>query len=121
MSIKSTAPLASSLSANGAAIPTLGYGTYVMHGPSLVRMIQAALKAGFRPFDTGQVYGNESAVGERNDAVRHSRTEVFITTKVWIANSTLPDLYDRSMKAFVHFTSPTSICFPRIGSPMLLG
>jgi hypothetical protein len=50
---------------NGATIPALGYGTYGMARSDMLRMIPAALNAGFRHFDTAQIYRNEGEVGER--------------------------------------------------------
>jgi len=86
MSSNSPVAPAPSINANGAAIPALGYGTYGMHGTGLVRMIQAALKTGFRHIDTAQIYGNEAEVGEGVMLSGIPRSEVFITTKVWVAN-----------------------------------
>lgn len=86
MSSNNTVGPVPSINANGAAIPALGYGTYGMHGADLVKMIKAALKTGFRHIDTAQVYGNEAEVGEGVVLSGISRSEVFITTKVWVAN-----------------------------------
>ena len=71
---------------HGAQIPALGFGTYGMSEADLHRMIPAALRAGFRHIDTAQVYGNEAGVGEGWVASGLARSEVFITTKVWVAN-----------------------------------
>ena len=46
----------------------------------------AALNAGFRHFDTAQVYRNEAEIGECVAASGLKRKEVFLTTKVWVAN-----------------------------------
>jgi 2,5-diketo-D-gluconate reductase B len=86
MSSNSTVVPAPSINVNGTAIPALGYGTSGMHGTVLVRMIQAALKTGFRHIDTAQIYGNEAEVGEGVALSGIPRNEVFITTKVWVAN-----------------------------------
>src|SRR5258707_170615 len=86
MSSNSTVAPAPRINVNGAAIPALGYGTYSMHGTGLVRMIRSALKTGFRHIDTAQVYGNEAEVGEGVVLSGIPRSEVFITTKVWVAN-----------------------------------
>jgi len=72
--------------ANGAAIPSLGFGTYGMKGESLVEILTAALREGFRHIDTAQIYGNESEVGEAMRKSGVAREEVFITTKIWPAN-----------------------------------
>jgi 2,5-diketo-D-gluconate reductase B len=86
MSSNSTVVPAPSINANGAAIPALGYGTYGMRGTDLVRMIRSALKTGFRHIDTAQIYGNEAEVGQGVVLSGIPRSEVFITTKVWVAN-----------------------------------
>ena len=49
---------------NGATVPALGFGTYGMSRSDMQRMIPAVLKAGFRHFDTAQIYRNEAEVGE---------------------------------------------------------
>jgi 2,5-diketo-D-gluconate reductase B len=72
--------------AGGAAIPALGFGTYGMERPDMLRMIPAALKAGFRHIDTAQVYRNETEVGECVAASGLPRQELFLTTKIWVAN-----------------------------------
>ncbi|OAJ57282.1 2,5-didehydrogluconate reductase [Paraburkholderia ginsengiterrae] len=72
--------------AHGAAIPTIGYGTYGMNSQEVHRVLPAALRAGFRHIDTAQVYGNEAEVGDCVAASGIPRAEVFITTKVWVSN-----------------------------------
>jgi Aldo/keto reductase family len=52
------------VNANEALIPALGFGTYGMDRADMLRMVPLALKAGFRHFDTAQLYGNEAEVGE---------------------------------------------------------
>ena len=74
------------VTSNGAAIPSLGFGTYGMRGRDLARFIPLALQAGFRHIDTAQIYANEGDVGEGIVSAGLPRSEVFITTKVWIAN-----------------------------------
>lgn len=74
------------VAANGACIPSLGYGTYGMRRSDMLRMIPHVLRAGFRHIDTAQMYGNEAEVGEGWVASRVSRHEIFITTKVWVSN-----------------------------------
>lgn len=74
------------VNANGAAIPALGFGTFRMPGPDVLRIIPHALKLGFRHIDTAQIYGNEAEVGEAiaNSGVK--RSDIFLTTKVWVEN-----------------------------------
>ncbi len=74
------------VAANGALIPSLGFGTYGMQGPALSNIIPAALKAGFRHIDTAQVYANEAYVGLGIAQSGIPRDEIFVTTKVWNGN-----------------------------------
>jgi len=70
--------------AHGAQIPALGFGTFRMAEPDVVRMVPRVLKLGFRHIDTAQAYGNEAAVGEGIARSGIARGEVFLTTKVWV-------------------------------------
>ena len=74
------------IAANGAEIPALGFGSYGMSREDMLRTIPAALSAGFRHIDTAQIYRNEAEVGECVQASGLQRAEVFLTTKVWVAN-----------------------------------
>lgn len=72
------------VSANGASIPALGFGTFRMPGPDTERMVSHVLDNGYRHIDTAQIYGNEAEVG---DGIRRSglaRADLFLTTKVWV-------------------------------------
>src|SRR5580700_2613052 len=74
------------LSVGGANIPLLGFGTYGMSGAKLQNVLVAALREGFRHIDTAQMYQNESDVGAAIRASGVARSEVFVTTKVWVSN-----------------------------------
>jgi 2,5-diketo-D-gluconate reductase B len=74
------------VTARGATIPALGFGTYGMPRSDMMRMIPAALNAGFRHIDTAQIYRNEAEVGECVAASGLKRQDLFLTTKVWVAN-----------------------------------
>jgi 2,5-diketo-D-gluconate reductase B len=50
------------VTASGAAVPVLGFGTYGMPRSDMPRMIPAALNAGFRHVDMAQIYRNEAEV-----------------------------------------------------------
>ena len=67
-------------------MPALGFGTYGMTNAELLNIVPAALKAGFRHIDTAQIYRNEAGVGQAWLASGIARSEVFITTKVWVGN-----------------------------------
>ena len=74
------------VAANGARIPAIGFGTYGMARADMLRMIPAALKGGFRHIDTAQIYHNEQEVGECIASSGIPRSDLFVTTKVWVAN-----------------------------------
>jgi 2,5-diketo-D-gluconate reductase B len=74
------------VTANGASIPALGFGTFRIPGADVLRIVPHALKAGFRHIDTAQIYGNEAEVGEAIAASGVARGDVFLTTKVWVEN-----------------------------------
>jgi len=74
------------VSANGASIPALGFGTFRMPGPDTERMVAHVLGNGYRHIDTAQIYGNEADVG--NGILRSgiARGDLFLITKVWVEN-----------------------------------
>jgi 2,5-diketo-D-gluconate reductase B len=72
-----------SATAHGAKIPLLGLGTWDLRGRTCTRMVEAALRLGYRHIDTAEMYDNEREVGEGLHASGVNRDEVFVTTKVW--------------------------------------
>jgi 2,5-diketo-D-gluconate reductase B len=74
------------VSANGANIPALGFGTYRIENADAARMIPHVISAGYRHIDTAQIYGNEAAIGDAVVASGIPRKDIFLTTKVWITN-----------------------------------
>ena len=84
------------VTANGAAIPALGFGTFRMGGADVLRMVPQVLKLGYRHIDTAQIYGNEAEVGAGIAASGVRRSDLFLTTKVWVANYR-PDAFRRSV------------------------
>jgi 2,5-diketo-D-gluconate reductase B len=74
-------PKAFTLSAHGAKMPAIGYGTMELpqHGPELVAY---AIKSGYRLIDTARKYGTEEKVGEGIRLSGIAREELWVTTKV---------------------------------------
>jgi len=72
------------VSANGANIPALGFGTFRMPDEDVARVLPEALKLGFRHVDTAQIYKNEAAVGDVLSKSGIPRADIFLTTKVWV-------------------------------------
>jgi 2,5-diketo-D-gluconate reductase B len=68
-----------------------------LRGKTCVRMVEAALRLGYRHIDTAAMYGNEEAVGEGVRASGLKRDEVFVTTKVW-QSDLAPRDFERSAK-----------------------
>src|SRR6476620_5529473 len=83
--------------ANGAKIPAIGLGTWELRGRACARLVEQAIKLGYRHIDTAQVYENEREVGEGLRASGVRREEVFVTTKVWTTHFAPNDL-ERSTK-----------------------
>lgn len=69
---------------SGFEIPALGFGVFRMSDEELARVLPAALEAGFRHFDTAQIYKNEAALGKALNEAGVARDEIFLTTKVWV-------------------------------------
>jgi 2,5-diketo-D-gluconate reductase B len=65
----------------GFRIPSVGLGTWTLRGRDCARLVEQAIRIGYRHIDSAQMYGNEREVGE---GVRASglRSEVVVTTKV---------------------------------------
>ncbi|WLS09288.1 aldo/keto reductase [Shinella sumterensis] len=74
------------VNANGAHIPQLGFGTFRMPENDVLSILPKALQAGFTHVDTAQIYENEAAVGEAIQRSGIARENIFLTTKVWVAN-----------------------------------
>jgi 2,5-diketo-D-gluconate reductase B len=85
------------LEVNGARIPAIGLGTWELRGRTCARIVEQALKFGYRHVDTAQAYENEREVGEGVRASGIRRDEVFVTTKVW-TNHFAPHDLERSTK-----------------------
>jgi diketogulonate reductase-like aldo/keto reductase len=80
MNAREIAPM---VEANGARIPLLGLGTWELRGRTCARVVEQALRLGYRHLDTAEIYDNEREVGEGFRAAGLKRNEVFVTTKIW--------------------------------------
>jgi len=74
------APSIPALSAHGAEIPAIGFGTSSLGDCG--EIVATALKVGYRHIDTAWKYGTEPGVGEGMRVSGVSRSEIFLTTKV---------------------------------------
>ena len=71
----------------GVKMPKLGYGVYQVSPDECERCVSDALAVGYRSVDTAQAYYNEEGVGRAVKKSGIPRSELFLTTKVWISNA----------------------------------
>lgn len=73
---------------NGVEMPLLGFGVYQMtNATECEAAVLEALHVGYRLIDTAAAYENEEAVGRAIAASGISRSEIFITTKLWVQDA----------------------------------
>ncbi|WP_129045568.1 aldo/keto reductase [Companilactobacillus metriopterae] len=86
---------------NGVEIPILGFGTYQITDPKEAEAsVASALKVGYRHIDTAQGYQNEEAVGKAINNSGIDRSEIFVTTKVWVQNISYQGVKDSMELSF---------------------
>ena len=82
---------------NGVQMPSLGFGVFQVPDPAeCERSVRDAIDVGYRLLDTAASYGNEEAVGAAIRAHRIDRSELFVTTKLWIEDAS----YEGAKAAF---------------------
>ncbi|MDR6590222.1 aldo/keto reductase [Agrobacterium tumefaciens] len=82
---------------NGIEMPILGFGVFQVPDPAeCERSVHDAIDVGYRLLDTATSYGNEESVGTaiRNHGI--DRSDLFVTTKLWIEDAT----YEGAKAAF---------------------
>jgi diketogulonate reductase-like aldo/keto reductase len=94
--------------ARGARIPLLGLGTWELRGRACARVVEQALRLGYRHIDTAEMYDNEREVGEGLRVSGVTRDEVFVTTKVWPSHFA-PSELERAAKASLARLRLTSV------------
>ena len=75
-------------------VPAFGLGTFRLQGQVVIDSVSTALELGYRVIDTAQIYENEGEVGQAIAASGIPREELFITSKIWIANFAKDRLID---------------------------
>ncbi|CRK07860.1 hypothetical protein BN1723_008961 [Verticillium longisporum] len=93
---------------NGATIPQIQLGLYMMSGREATSSVKWALAAGYRGFDCAQMYHNESEAGKAihdflaSNENTHglTREDVFYTSKL-ASNGTSYDAVRKSIKSSV--------------------
>lgn len=82
-------------------MPRLGFGTWSLKGKKVYQAVLWALEAGYRLFDTAEVYGNEKKIGQAFKDSGIPREDIFITTKLSSKNQDFKRILlaiDRSLK-----------------------
>lgn len=82
---------------NGVEMPILGFGVFqITDDMQCEQAVLDAIHTGYRLIDTAMSYHNEEAVGRAIKKCGVPREELFITTKLWLADAG----YEKTMKAF---------------------
>lgn len=81
---------------NGIEMPIEGYGVFQIDPKETERCVLDALDVGYRSLDTAATYGNEEGVGKAIQKSGIPREEIFLTSKLWVADQG----YDNAKKAF---------------------
>ena len=68
-------------------MPLLGYGVFLVPPQEAEQCVTDALEVGYRLIDTAQAYNNEEGVGVAIAKSNVKRDDIFLVTKVWIANA----------------------------------
>ena len=78
-------------------MPKLGFGVFQIKNPAQCEQaVLDAISVGYRLIDTAASYGNEEAVGQAIKKCGVPREELFITTKLWISDTS----YEGAKAAF---------------------
>jgi 2,5-diketo-D-gluconate reductase A len=87
---------------NAVEMPILGFGVFQIEDlAECERSVRDAIEVGYRLIDTAASYGNEESVGNAIKVSGVPRDELFVTTKLWIADTGYDQTkaaFDRSMK-----------------------
>src|SRR2546423_8540305 len=82
---------------NGVKMPILGFGVFQIADPAeCERSVHDAIDVGYRLIDTAASYGNEESVGNAIKKSGVAREDLFVTTKLWIADTG----YENTKRAF---------------------
>ncbi|HDA2602508.1 TPA: aldo/keto reductase [Staphylococcus aureus] len=68
---------------NGYPMPSVGLGVYKISDEDMTKVVNAAIDAGYRAFDTAYFYDNEASLGRALKDNGVDREDLFITTKLW--------------------------------------
>lgn len=102
------------------SIPSFGLGTFRLTGQAVIDSVKSALELGYRVIDTAQIYKNEADVGQAIAESGVPRSELFITTKIWVENyaadKLIPSLRDSLQKLRTDYVDLLLIHWPAPGN-----
>lgn len=78
--------------ANGVEIPQLDLGTWFIDDGDMADAVKAAVKLGYRHFDTAQAYGNEQGAGEGIRTCGIQCDKLFVVSKVAAEHKTYEEV-----------------------------
>ena len=81
---------------NGINMPAIGFGVFQIPAEQTEQAVYDALKIGYRLIDTASSYQNEAAVGRAIKRSGIPREELFVTSKIWVADVN----YEGAKKAY---------------------
>ena len=81
---------------DGRTMPQLGFGVWKISDEETAKVIQSAIKIGYRSIDTAAIYKNEIGTGEGIRTCGVDRKDLYIATKLW---NTCHG-YDEALRAF---------------------
>ncbi|MBI6910897.1 2,5-didehydrogluconate reductase DkgB [Pseudomonas palleroniana] len=97
-------------------VPAFGLGTFRLQGQVVIDSVSTGLELGYRVIDTAQIYENEAQVGQAIADGGVPRDELFITSKIWIANfaegQLIPSLKESLRKLQTDYLDLTLIHWP---------
>ncbi|MBU4610109.1 2,5-didehydrogluconate reductase DkgB [Achromobacter sp. GG226] len=106
------------------SLPAFGLGTFRLKGQTVIDSVRNALDVGYRAIDTAQIYDNEADIGQAVAESGVARSELFITTKIWIdqlsADKLVPSLKESLRKLRTDAVDLTLIHWPSPGGAVPL-
>lgn len=72
---------------NGITMPVIGFGTYqIPDGVQTEAAVDTAIRIGYRHLDCASAYANQASVGKGIKKSGINRSDLFITSKVWVTD-----------------------------------
>ena len=103
---------------NDIEMPLVGYGVFQVNPEETARCVSDAISVGYRLIDTAQAYYNEEGVSEGIARSGVNRSDLFLTTKVWITNA--GEEKAAATRACASCVPTTSTCYSSISRSTII-